>query len=201
LIPYEMAKAGWLPGVQLAESWGAPWFILSVILITLGHDTWFYWSHRLIHHPRLFRSFHRRHHKSRDPSPFASFSFDIGEAVLNAAFVPLWMIIVPTSWGVIGVFFFHMLMRNLLAHAGYQLLPAGPDGKPLFGWVTTVTHHDMHHEHGGYNFGLYFTFWDRWMGTENPEYLERFRQAARPWPLAAFRRSAPGPAPVNETEG
>ena len=25
----------------------------------------------------------------------------------------------------------------------------------------------------------YFTWWDKWMGTENPRYLERFAQAVR----------------------
>jgi sterol desaturase/sphingolipid hydroxylase (fatty acid hydroxylase superfamily) len=32
--------------------------------------------------------------------------------------------------------------------------------------------HNMHHEHIHYNFALYFTFWDRWMGTMHPDYEE-----------------------------
>jgi sterol desaturase/sphingolipid hydroxylase (fatty acid hydroxylase superfamily) len=31
----------------------------------------------------------------------------------------------------------------------------------------------MHHEHAPRNFGLYFTWWDRFMGTEHPEYRTR----------------------------
>ena len=31
---------------------------------------------------------------------------------------------------------------------------------------------------GRYNFGLYFTWWDRWMGTEHPRYHERFESVA-----------------------
>ncbi|MEO0917088.1 MAG: DUF2147 domain-containing protein, partial [Pseudomonadota bacterium] len=45
---------------------------------------------------------------------------------------------------------------------------------------TTVTHHDLHHAHAGYNLGLYFTWWDRWMGTEHPNYHDEFRRVARP---------------------
>ena len=30
-----------------------------------------------------------------------------------------------------------------------------------------------------YNFGLYFTWWDRWMGTENPNYHARFAASVR----------------------
>jgi uncharacterized protein (DUF2147 family) len=28
----------------------------------------------------------------------------------------------------------------------------------------------MHHQHGRHNYGLYFAWWDRWCGTEHPEY-------------------------------
>lgn len=40
----------------------------------------------------------------------------------------------------------------------------------LFGWWNTTTHHDLHHQRGRSNYGLYFTWWDRWMGTEHPDY-------------------------------
>ena len=54
------------------------------------------------------------------------------------------------------------------------------DGRPRFDWLTTVTHHDLHHSESRWNFGLYFTWWDRWMGTEHPRYKEEFRKNARP---------------------
>ncbi|MDB5704262.1 MAG: sterol desaturase, partial [Sphingomonas bacterium] len=49
---------------------------------------------------------------------------------------------------------------------------------PLTGWLTTTTHHDLHHSEGRHNFGLYFTWWDRWMGTEHPKYHARFENIA-----------------------
>jgi len=33
-----------------ALGWG--WFVVSVVLMIVLHDAWFYWTHRLIHHPR-----------------------------------------------------------------------------------------------------------------------------------------------------
>ena len=72
-----------------------------------------------------------------------------------------------------------MMARNAIGHCGYELFPARRDGRPLFDWMTTVTHHDLHHAHAGWNLGLYFTWWDRWMGTEHPEYHARFRAAAK----------------------
>ncbi len=44
-------------------------------------------------------------------------------------------------------------------------------------WLTTTTHHDLHHADRRWNFGLYFTFWDRLMGTEHPDYHARFAAA------------------------
>ena len=45
---------------------------------------------------------------------------------------------------------------------------------PILKQFTTVTHHDMHHESARGNYGFYFTWWDRWMGTEHKDYETRF---------------------------
>ena len=179
LIIFLMARAGWLPGPHIARAWGPVWFWASLVLMILGHDAWFYWTHRAMHDRRLFRTFHRRHHRSMNPSPFTAYSFDLGEAAINALFVPLWLIVVPTGWGVVGLFMLHQIFRNTIGHSGYELFPATRDGRPLLPWMTTVTHHDLHHAQAGSNYGLYFTHWDRWMGTENPNYLEAFARAVR----------------------
>jgi Delta7-sterol 5-desaturase len=182
-------RAGYLPGPAIAESWGPWWALASLLLMIVGHDAYFYWTHRLIHDPRLFRAFHRRHHRSHNPSPFTAYSFDLGEAAVNASFVPIWMVLVPTSWEMLGLFMLHQIVRNTIGHSGYELFPAGRDGRPLFAFLTSVTHHDIHHAQAGYNYGLYFTWWDRLMGTEHPEYYARFAAAtAKRCPI---RRPAP----------
>lgn len=172
---------GLMPGAKLAASWGPVWFGACLALMIVAHDAWFYWAHRIMHRPRLFRTFHRRHHRSHNPSPFTAYSFDLGEAVVMAIFVPLWAVIVPTPWPVLGLFMLHQLLRNTFAHCGYELMPATADGRPMFDWITSTTHHDMHHGQG-WNYGLYFTWWDRWMGTEHPEYHAQFARAVRKSP-------------------
>ena len=42
-----------------------------------------------MHRPRLFRRFHRRHHKQQHPSPFTAYSFDLREALLMVFFFSL----------------------------------------------------------------------------------------------------------------
>jgi sterol desaturase/sphingolipid hydroxylase (fatty acid hydroxylase superfamily) len=183
LFTFLLERFGLLPGPQIAASWGVPWFWASLALMIVAHDAYFYWAHRLVHHPRLFRVFHRRHHKSMNPSPFTAYSFDLGEAAVMASFVPLWMICVPTQWEATGLFMLHQIVRNTLGHSGYELMPARADGRPMFDWLTTTTHHDMHHAQAGWNYGLYFTWWDRLMGTEHPEYHAKFAAVVRK-PLA-----------------
>lgn len=179
LIMFGLEGAGLLPGPAMAAGWGGWWFAASLVLMIVAHDAYFYWTHRLIHDRRLFRWFHRRHHRSNNPSPFTAYSFDLSEAAVNALFVPLWMIVVPTGWEVLGLFMLHQIARNTIGHCGYEIMPARRDGKPLFDWITTPTHHDIHHAEAGWNYGLYFTWWDRLMGTEHPEYHARYAAAAK----------------------
>jgi sterol desaturase/sphingolipid hydroxylase (fatty acid hydroxylase superfamily) len=179
LLSFGLFRAGLMPGPDIARAWGPAWFWASLALMIVAHDAWFYWTHRLIHDRRLFRTFHRRHHRSNNPSPFTAYSFDLGEAAINALFVPVWMLLVPTQWPVTGLFMLHQIVRNTLGHSGYELFPATRDARPLLPWLTTVTHHDLHHAQAGWNYGLYFTWWDKLMGTENPQYLARFAAAVR----------------------
>jgi sterol desaturase/sphingolipid hydroxylase (fatty acid hydroxylase superfamily) len=41
--------------------------LLAAIIV--AHDAYFYWVHRAMHHPKLFKTFHRAHHRSVTPTP------------------------------------------------------------------------------------------------------------------------------------
>tara|TARA_R110002051_G_scaffold68434_4_gene123319 strand:- start:19116 stop:19850 length:735 start_codon:yes stop_codon:yes gene_type:complete len=174
---------GWVRIYEDAGELGWPYFGVSVLAIIVLHDAWFYWTHRMIHHPILFRRLHRLHHRSFNPTPWTSYAFNTGEAALNALFLPVVLTVLPVSFLGVVIFVTHMMIRNAIGHCGYELFPADRDGKPLFGWLTTVTHHDLHHSQAGWNYGLYFSWWDRWMRTENPSYLETFASAVSAKPV------------------
>jgi sterol desaturase/sphingolipid hydroxylase (fatty acid hydroxylase superfamily) len=178
LLSIMMWRAGWLWAPEWREHAGLAWIIVSFAITVIAHDAYFYWAHRIMHHPRLFRSFHRRHHRSMNPTPFTAYSFDLAEAAVMASFTVIWELIVPVSWIGFTAFLIHQIARNVIGHSGYELFPANRDGRPMFDWLTTVTHHDLHHAQAGWNYGLYFTWWDRWMGTEHPEYHARFAAVA-----------------------
>ncbi len=189
-------RLGLYPLSVMAGAWGATWFVVSLLLMIVGQDAYIYWTHRAMHRLRLFRRFHVRHHRSNNPSPFTAYSFDLGEAVVMAGFVALWPLIVPTPWGVIPFFMMHQIFRNTLLHAGYELMPARADGRPAFDWFTTTVHHDLHHGMARWNFALWFTWWDRWRGTEHPEYHARFAvtvgRSAKAELMAPARYDVPG---------
>jgi sterol desaturase/sphingolipid hydroxylase (fatty acid hydroxylase superfamily) len=174
-----LQAAGVMWGEPIRESGGLLWIAASFVATVVAHDAYFYWTHRLMHNPRLFRKFHRRHHRSMNPTPFTAYSFDLREAAVAASFTVIWLLVFPVSWIAFGLFMLHQIARNVLGHSGYELFPANREGRPLFDWMTTVTHHDLHHAQAGWNYGLYFTWWDRWMGTEHPEYHARFAQVVR----------------------
>ena len=174
-----LARAGFYPMSDMAAGWGVPWFWASLVLMIIGQDAYIYWVHRWMHRPQVFKAFHRRHHRSHNPSPFTAYSFDLGEALLMVAFVLVWPLIVPTPWDVTPLFMFHQIFRNTLLHAGYELTPARADGRPWLNWLTTSTHHDLHHGQAGYDYAPWFAWWDRWLGTEHPEYLARYAAVAR----------------------
>ena len=162
LVYAEMSGLGWLYGV------------FSLITAIILHDAYFYWTHRLMHHRLLFHLFHRLHHESHSPSPWAAYAFAPLEAVVQTMFLTVLIFVLPLHVSVIYLFMVHMIVRNVIGHSGFELFPRGIAAHRVFGILTTNTHHDLHHSAKAGNYGLYFTWWDRICGTENPDYRETF---------------------------
>lgn len=160
-------------------------FLIQVAVIVVAHDAYFYWMHRALHHKKLFRATHLHHHKSRTPTVWTAYSFSMWEAVTESAFMPIFLLAASLmGFDYIGfavfTFLAIMIIRNVMGHCGVEIHPAGWVDTPWLDWITTTTHHDLHHSEGRHNFGFYFTWWDRWMGTEHPRYKEEFRKKAQP---------------------
>ena len=163
-----------MPGPPAADLVQA---VATLVLMIVAHDTYFYWTHRAMHHPRLFRFFHRTHHRSHTPTPWAAYAFDWPEAAVQAGFLPLFLLVVPVHGVVLFVFIAHMILRNVMGHAGVELFPRGWARSRWLAWITVTVHHDLHHATARWNYGLYFRWWDRIMGTEHPDYVQAFDRA------------------------
>jgi len=158
--------------------WG--YFALSVVLTLLIHDTYFYWTHRLMHHPRLFKLFHLTHHRSVNPSPWAAFAFSPLEAVVEAGVIVVIVFLIPIHKYAIILFLLLMTVYNVYGHLGYEIYPKWVVSSRLGRWLNTSTNHNMHHKFFKGNYGLYFRFWDELMKTTHPHYNKTLAKLVSP---------------------
>jgi len=174
---------------EVAEhGWG--YFALSLVAVLLIHDAYFYWAHRAMHHPRLYRWVHLTHHRSTNPTPLAAFAFHPLEAVVEAGVILVIAFLFPVHPAVILLFVLIMTLDNVYGHLGWELYPKGFQRHPIGRWINTSVSHNQHHRHAQGNYGLYFLWWDRLCGTLRADYDEAFdevteRRAANASSLAA----------------
>jgi sterol desaturase/sphingolipid hydroxylase (fatty acid hydroxylase superfamily) len=167
-------RAG-LTKLSTGDDW--PWWQSGLALagLLVFNDAWFYWWHRLLHHPRLFKHVHAVHHRSVDVNPFTSYSFHAAEGFILGAWAIPMALLVPMSMQVLMVAQVVGLLNNIVSHLGYELLPKWWLQAPLLKWTSSATYHSLHHSQFNGNYGLLFRFWDRLMGTELPAYEQTFR--------------------------
>ncbi len=150
------------------------WIPVSVIIALVVHDTYFYWMHRTLHHPKIYKKAHLVHHQSINPSPWASYSFHASEAVLEAMILPIIIILIPLHPLGIMSFAISSFIINVYGHLGFEICPKWLRKSFLFEIVNTSVHHNLHHSKFKGNYGLYFRVWDRIMETEHPDYVQEF---------------------------
>lgn len=158
------------------SQYGKGYFYLAFLLMLLMHDTYFYWTHRLMHHPALFRLFHLIHHKSINPSPWAAYAFHPLEAIVEVSIVVIFLFTIPIHKYHLGLFFLFMIIYNVYGHLGWELYPKGFSRHRIGKWINTSVNHNQHHQYFKGNYGLYFLFWDRLMGTIRDDYDQRFEE-------------------------
>lgn len=145
------------------------WWIFSFLLLLIIDDTWFYWYHRFLHIPKVFKKIHFEHHKSFDVNPFSSLSFHFIEPL----FLFFWMIPIIFIIPIYTPFLFFIqtisILNNVKSHLWYEFFPRWWN-KSMFWFVTSSTHHNMHHSKINGNYWAYFRIWDRFIWTEFPDY-------------------------------
>lgn len=153
------------------------YFVLGIVLMLLAHDFYFYVTHRMLH-ARGMQRFHRTHHRSHAPTPWAAYSFHPVEGLIQAAFLPLYLLLVPTHPIAAALFMTYMVASNAVGHCGHEIVPLNTPLRVLAKGFAIVTHHDLHHSAPQGNFGLYTTVWDRLFGTLHPRYEAELRRVA-----------------------
>jgi len=152
------------------------WMPVSLAIAMLLHETYYYWLHRWMHYPKIFRIVHKVHHDSNITSPWTVFSFHPLEGLLQAVFLPLLLLVLPMHLYVILTQLTIMTFSSVINHLDIEVYPKNFYKHRLGKWLIGATHHSLHHKQFKYNYGLYFTFWDKWKHTESPLYQRLFAE-------------------------
>ncbi|MEM8793024.1 MAG: sterol desaturase family protein [Pseudomonadota bacterium] len=157
--------------------WQAPaltlWEWLGMLgLVLVLFDAWFYWAHRLMHLPGLYR-FHKIHHLSKAPTVWSTYSDHPVDAVAHQGFLLIAPLLLPIPPSVLIA---HRLIDHIngtVGHSGYEYFASPGARMPSPGLCTTF--HDQHHERFTVNYGNFLSIWDRMMGTISADYDDQVR--------------------------
>jgi len=147
------------------------WYLgLSYVVVLILQDAYFYFTHRLFHHPTLFLWLHQGHHRSRYPTPWTSFAFDPLEAIVQALFLIAIAFVIPLHFITLIAVLTTMTIWAIVNHLGIDRLPLSFPHHWLGKWFIGPAHHSIHHCKYTKHYGLYFTFWDILLNTQDPNY-------------------------------
>ena len=155
------------------------WYPASIALVLFVHETYYYWLHRWMHRPGVYRWVHKTHHDSITTSPWTAFSFHPAESTLQALVIPALTFVLPLHASAGGLLLLIMTLSSTVNHLNTEIYPRDFNRHWLGRWLIGATHHGLHHAQFRFNYGLYFTFWDKWMKTESPDYHRLFGEKTR----------------------
>ncbi|MBW4622887.1 MAG: sterol desaturase family protein [Cyanosarcina radialis HA8281-LM2] len=161
---------GILPLYADIQQYGIWYLGFSYLAVLILQDTYFYFTHRLFHHRALFRWWHQGHHRSRYPTPWTSFAFDPLEAIVQALFLVGIVFVMPLHFVTLIAVMTTMTIWAALNHLGLDRLPLSFPHHWLSRWFIGPAHHSIHHLKYTVHYGLYFTFWDKLLGTQDSSF-------------------------------
>jgi sterol desaturase/sphingolipid hydroxylase (fatty acid hydroxylase superfamily) len=151
------------------------WYLgFSFVIVLLLQDLQFYFMHRLFHQPLLFKWLHAGHHRAGEPTPWTSFAFDLPESLVQAFFFVGIIFVIPLHFATLIAVLITMTVWSVLNHIGFRLFPATIPYQWLGRWLIGPMHHSLHHRKYTVHYGLYFTFWDKLLGTQEADYEKAF---------------------------
>ena len=140
---------------------GSPIYLFALALaLPIFHETHFFFIHRMIHWPPLYRWVHSVHHNSVNPSPWSSLSMHPVEHLLYFSTVLL-HVVVPSN-PILAIFQLHLAgFGAVVGHIGFHRIEFGKD-KAL---TTDAYTHYLHHKFFEVNYGDSLVPLDQWFGT------------------------------------
>lgn len=156
---------GWTLFAPLELSWWS--FPLMFAVCFVLFDAWFYWGHRILHWPSLYK-FHVPHHRSIAPTVWSNDSSTTVDTLIEHFFYFLvWLVLPVPALSVFALRLFDQI-SGMVGHSGFEYFASKSSRFPSP--LICTTFHDLHHSQFHYNYGNFFSFWDRICGTVHPKY-------------------------------
>ena len=162
-------QKGWTKVYTQWNDYPIIWLPISLVVALMLHETYYYWLHRWMHRPKIYRWVHKVHHDSISTSAWTSFSFHPTESLLQSIVLLFLLFVVPLHYAVLALVLVIMAITSVINHLNTEIYPKTFYNTWFGQWWIGATHHSLHHAQFRFNFGLFFTFWDKWMNTESPD--------------------------------
>ena len=107
------------------------------------------------------RHLHKTHHLFLSPSPWAAIAFHPVDGWLQSTPYHMFVFIFPFHHWVYLIMFLFVQIWTISIHDRLSMAP-------LDSFLNGSAHHAGHHYYFNYNYGQYFTLWDRIGGTHRP---------------------------------
>lgn len=135
---------------------------ISATFFILFTDCLIYWIHRGLHH-RLIYKIHKPHHAWKVPTPYASHAFHPVDGFLQSVPYHIYVFLFPMHKLMYLALYVVVNIWTVSIHDGDFRVPAIL--KPI---INGAAHHTDHHLFYTFNYGQYFTLWDRLGGSFRP---------------------------------
>jgi lathosterol oxidase len=152
LISSGHSRLYWAPSEH-----GVAWLATSALIYIAFVDTVIYWSHRTLHTDFFYSRTHRYHHEWQVPTSWTSMAFHPFDSFVLGLPVHLFAFLVPLNGYLYLAMESTMSLWSVASHDRVALL--------RWRWFNYVDNHTLHHWFYQCNYGQFFTFWDRVMGT------------------------------------
>lgn len=149
---------GWAPAFAFPDN--PVWFVLAFPFLVIWSSFHFYWVHRLLHWPPLYKRAHALHHRNVNVGPWSGISMHPLEHLLFYTNFAIHFVIPSHPIHVL----FHGYMQSVhpvLSHSGFDQLAVRDSPRAKMGDFF----HQLHHRYFECNYGTVEMPWDRWFGS------------------------------------
>eukprot|EP00007_Cunea_sp_BSH-02190019_P000896 CAMPEP_0174230206 /NCGR_PEP_ID=MMETSP0417-20130205/1012_1 /TAXON_ID=242541 /ORGANISM="Mayorella sp, Strain BSH-02190019" /LENGTH=283 /DNA_ID=CAMNT_0015307851 /DNA_START=38 /DNA_END=886 /DNA_ORIENTATION=- len=157
-VPFNvLAHLGYTYTYRRLDEYGYPYVVFSILMFLFFSDMTIYWIHRGLHSKALYKNVHKAHHTFRVVTPFSSHAFSALDGWSQSTPYLVFPFILPIhNWTLFALY----IGVNLWTVAIHDRIPYYKGSI-----VNSTMHHDAHHRFFFYNYGQYFSMWDKIGGS------------------------------------